>query len=114
DQRRGGPWRRIRRRAGAEDAQTGSRTLLREPLPGALVTLILGQALCELLGRAPGVELLLILGVGIDEQPRLQLTERRDEHEELRERLEIDLLSALDPRKVRQHDVDDRHLDELE
>ena len=85
-----------------------------EPLRGALEALVLGEAQRQLLGRALGVELLLVLGVGIDEQARLQLAERRDEHEELRERLEIDLLGALELRQVGQHDVDDRHLDELE
>ncbi len=114
DERRRRPWRPVGRRARAEDAQACCRTPLREPLRGPLETLILGEAQRELLGRALGVELLLVFGVGIDEQPGLQLTQRRDEHEELRKRLEIDLLSAFDPRKVRQHDVDDRNLDELE
>ena len=98
----------------AEDAQAGGRSLPGEPLGGALEALVLGEAQGQLLGRALGVELLLVLGVGIDEQARLELAQRRDEHEELRERLEIDLLGALQLREVGQHDVDDRHLDELE
>ena len=114
DERRHRPRRRIRRRAGAEDAQAGSGSPLGEPLRGALEALVLGEAQGQLLGGALGVELLLVLGLGIDEQARLQLAERGDEHEELRERLEIDLLGALQLREIGQHDVDDRHLDELE
>ena len=114
DERRGRPGRRVRRRAAAKDAQSGSRSLPGKPLRGALEALVLGEAQGQLLGRALGVELLLVLGIGIDEQARLQLAQRRDEHEELRERLEIDLLGALQLREVGQHDVDDRHLDELE
>ena len=115
DERRGRPGRRIRRRATCgRRAGRRRRALPGEPLRGALEALVLGEALGQLLGRALGVELLLVLGLGIDEQARLQLAERRDEHEELRERLEIDLVGALELREVGQHDVDDRHLDELE
>ena len=81
DERRRRPWRPEWRGAAAEDAQACCRTSLREPLRGALETLILGEAQRELLGRALGVELLLVFGVGIDEQPVLLFTQRRDEHE---------------------------------
>ena len=92
----------------------GGGAALGEPVGRALEALVLGEALRELLGRGLGVELLLVVGLGVDEQARLELAERGDEHEELRERLEVDLLGALELGQVGQDDVDDRHLDQLE
>ena len=114
DERRRRARRGVRRRRRAEDAQPGGGAALGEPLRRALEALVLGEAQRELLGGGLGVDLLLVLGVGVDEQARLQLAQRGHQHEELRERLEVDLLGALDLGQVGQHDVDDRHLDELE
>ena len=113
-ERRHGPRRRIRRRRRAEDAQAGLAAALRQPLRGALETLILGEPRRELLGGALGADLLLVLVVGVDEQARLELAQRRHQDEELGERLEVDLVGALELAEVGQHDVDDRHLDQLE
>ncbi len=85
-----------------------------QPLGGALEALVLGQALGQLLRSALGVELFLVVGLGIDQQARFELAESRHEHEELGERLEIDLVGGLELLEVGEHDGDDRHLDELE
>ena len=65
--------------------------------PGAAEARVLEQALHQLLGRLRGRELVELLDLlAREHQPRLELQQRRDEHEELRRRRQVELLPPLE------------------
>jgi hypothetical protein len=84
------------RRRAVEQALASSWAL-RSQLPAAAEARVLQQALDELLGGLRGRELVELLDLLAGQhQPRLELQQRRDEHEELRRGLEVELLARLE------------------
>ena len=98
-----------RRRAEAEEALALAREPLAQPGRGLLHAPVLGEPPGELLGRLLRLEL-VELGALLGEQvPRLDLEQRRDEHEELAARVEVELVArrqVLDERDDDRRDVD--------
>ena len=72
------------------------------------------QAGEQLLGGLAGLELeRFLLGAG-EHQPRLQLEEGRDQHQELGRRLEVELPATLQVVDVRDHDLREVHLEHVD
>src|SRR2546421_359264 len=100
-----GDLRRERRRAEAEVAVALGREPFAQPGRGLLRAPVLREPPRELLGGLLRLELGELGRLVREERPRLQLEERRDEHEELAARLEIELLPLGQPLEERGDDA---------
>ena len=76
---------------------------LDEPLRGLLRAPVLGEPPRQLLGRLLGPELGQLVGLLGKEAARLQLEQRREQHEELAAGFEVELVALGEPR----HEGDD-------
>ena len=90
------------------------RALRAQPAGGALEPAVLDQPRHQL-----GVRLLrrhlLVLGELVPEQlAHLDLEQRRDQHQELAGRLEVELVALVGSRDVGDHDFSNRHVRELD
>ena len=81
---------------------------------GAAVALGLQQAREQLLGRLTGLEVEQLLVLAGQHQARLQLQQRRDEHEELGRDLEVELPAGLQEVQVGDHDVGQLDLEQVD
>ena len=106
--------RRERRGPEPEEAVALGLQPLGQPGRGLLRAPVLGEPARQLLGRLLGLELRQ-LGLLVREEPaRLQLQQRRDEHEELAARLEVELVPLGEPLDEREHDPGHVDLGEVE
>ncbi len=103
---------RKRRRAVAE------ALLLGEPLvevaSGLAVAVVLEHAREQLLGRLLRLEVELFLVLHRKHQPRLELQQRRDQHQELRGRLQVELARALEVLHVGEHHFGELDLQQVD
>ena len=72
------------------------------------------QAREQLLGRLAGVELDQLLLLAGQHQPRLELEQRRDQHQELGRGLEIELAALLEVVDVGDHDLGEVDLEQVD
>gem|GEM_PF-5644531 len=73
------------------------------------------QAFEEALGGLVGVEVLeLLLDILLEEEARLHLEERRDQHHELRGRVEIEIAAVRQLQDVLGDDARDAHLPNID
>ena len=99
--------RRRRRERGRPDAEVAvalAGEALREPGGRLLHAAVLGQAPRELLRRLLGLELGELRLLVREQRARLQLEQRRDQHEELAAGLEIELVPLGEPLDEGDHD----------
>ncbi len=81
----------------------------------APVTVRIEQPRKQLLGGLAGIELDQLLDVlAGQQQPRLQLEQRRDQHEELRGGLELELAAAFEMVDVGDHDLGEVDLEQVD
>ena len=88
----------------------------RHPAAGAAEARVLQQPLEQLLGRLgrrQGVEVVGQL-LAREHQPRLELEQRGDQHQELGRRLEVELALGLEVVDVREHDLGQLDLEQVE
>ena len=83
-------------------------------LGGAAVAVVLEHAREQLLGRLLGLEVEALLVLLRQHQARLQLQQRRDQHQELGGRLEVELAGALEVLDVGQHDLGQIDLEQVD
>ena len=83
-------------------------------LGGAPVAAGVEQAGEQLLGGLVGREVQQLLVLARQHQPRLQLEQRRDEHEELGGDLEVELAAGLEVVEVGQDDVGQLDLEQVD
>ncbi len=68
----------------------------------------------QLLGGFAGLEVVEVLVGAREHEPRLELEQRGDEHEELGRDLEVELAAALEVVEVGEHDVGELHLEQVD
>ena len=103
---------RQRRRAVAV-AVLGGEPIV-QVLRGAAIAVVLEQAREQLVGRLAGVEIEPLLLVAREHQPRLELEQRSDQHEELGGGFQVQLTRALQVLDVGEHDVREVDLEQVD
>ena len=90
--------------------------LLRQPPGGAAAAQVLQHPRQQLLGRLLRSQQLgvLVVLLAAQQQPRLELQQRRDQHQELGRRLQLQLALALQPIDVGEHDLGQLDLGQVE
>ncbi len=68
----------------------------------------------QLLGGLLGLDVEQLLLLAAQHQPRLQLQQRGDQHDELGRRLEVELAALLEVVEVGEHDVGERQLEQVD
>ena len=90
------------------------REPLAQVLRGAAVAVVLEHAREQLLGGLLRLEVDALLVLARQHQPRLQLEQGRDQHEELGGGLEIELAGALEVLDVGEHDLGQVDLEQVD
>ena len=103
--------RRERSRPEPEEPIALAGQALRKPFGGSLDPPVLLEPARQLLGCLRRLQI-VELGLAGEQAARLQLEQRRDEHEELSARVEVELLPLGEPLDKGEHDSRDVDLDE--